>query len=340
MTSPIRVFLDRNDAAWTSQRYYVDSLAACFARDPRVRLVDRIDDADVAHVNYLNPLGRIIHGKENRRRHLRDLAAVVRNTAIPVVATEHGVEEFSNVEASMFLNATSTVQRFVDAAKRRIERSFARQLDAVIAISSMEARYLVEAGFDPTAVHHVPHGVDSTFLSDAGGDDGDYVLHVSKCSPHKNPRAILAVARRLDVEMKVVGLDWQQRYGDELAALDNVTVVGHVTDDELAALYSGAQVFYLPSTYEPFGLPILEAMACETPVVASRHSAAPDICEESIALVDPHDHDQHVAALTRLLEDDDLRRARGQAARRRAREFTWDRTAASTIEIYETLLSE
>jgi alpha-1,3-rhamnosyl/mannosyltransferase len=337
--TPLSVFLDANDAEWTSQRYYVDSLREEFRRHERVHVVDEPGDADVVHLNYLNPLGRIVHGKADRWRHLRDVAGVFAGFDAPVVLTEHGVEEFSDAGESMYIESNRALQKLADATKRQVSRVFATQVDAIIAISSMDRDYLVDAGFEPSSVHHVPHGVEARFLNARDGEVDDFVLHVSKCSPHKNPRGIIEVARRLDATLKIAGSGWQENHGAELSPIENVDVLGYVPEDELVDLYSSARAFYFPSTYEPFGLPILEAMACGTPVVSSVNSAAPDIDGDGITLVEPDDVDQHVAELERLLEDDELRESRARAAVESANSFTWTRTANSTAEVYEQLAS-
>lgn len=343
-TETLDVFLDRNDATWTSQRYYVESLAEQFRDDQRVRVVDDIGEADVVHLNYLNPLGRVIHGKNDRKQHLSDVVRTLRGNHVPVVVTEHGVEEFSDVGESMFIESNSALQSIADGTKRKASRLLASRVDAIISISSMDRRYLIEAGIDPESVHHVPHGVNEEFLNASSGTESDFVLHVSKYSPHKNPEALIQVARQLETTFKIVGKGWRDNYGkgthgDELAAIPNVDILGYVSKERLIELYTEAKLFYFPSIYEPFGLPILEAMACETPVVASRYSAGPDLCENSISLVDPEDFDSHRKAITRLLKNDQLRKSRGELAGKCANNFTWSSTASSTFDVYQQLVS-
>jgi len=164
------------------------------------------------------------------------------------------------------------------------------------------------------------------------------VLHVSKCSPHKNPEAILETARRIERPMVVVGGGWQDQYGSELSEIDSVDAKGFVEDSELKRLYAAASVFYFPSTYEPFGLPILEAMASRTPVVASVNSTARDFDSDGVQAVPPDEVDRHVELLEALLADSYDRERRAAAAQSFARDMTWERTAARTIDIYRGLL--
>jgi len=104
-------------------------------------------------------------------------------------------------------------------------------------------------------------------------------------------------------------------------------------------LYSGADVFILPSLYEGYGLPVIEAMACGTAVVCSNTSSLPEVVGDDAGLLfDPTDSDEIAVALARVLSDSALRaglQARGLA---RARQFTWQRTAALTLGAYETVM--
>jgi glycosyltransferase involved in cell wall biosynthesis len=114
-----------------------------------------------------------------------------------------------------------------------------------------------------------------------------------------------------------------------------VRFLGYVPDEDLPALYSGALLLAFPSLYEGFGLPVLEAMACGTPVLTSNVSATAEVADGAALLVDPRSVDALASALGRLLTDDALRadlRRRGLA---RAAEFSWERTARETLSVYE-----
>ncbi len=124
----------------------------------------------------------------------------------------------------------------------------------------------------------------------------------------------------------------------ELGLETFVRFAGFVQDDEQALWYSSATVFAFPSLYEGFGLPLLEAMACGTPVVASRASSLPEVVGDAGLLVDPSSSDELSAALRQILEDDDQRAALAAAGLARAQTFSWRRTAAETIQVYRDVL--
>jgi glycosyltransferase involved in cell wall biosynthesis len=116
-----------------------------------------------------------------------------------------------------------------------------------------------------------------------------------------------------------------------------VLPIGHVSDSALPAVYAAADLFVFPSLYEGFGLPVLEALACGTPVVCSNTAALPEVAGDAALTVDPLDVEALADAMERLLGDSALRgvlRARGL---QRAREYTWSRTAQETLLVYKNL---
>jgi glycosyltransferase involved in cell wall biosynthesis len=174
-----------------------------------------------------------------------------------------------------------------------------------------------------------------------------YLLFVGTIEPRKNLTRLLIAFESLYADGLVGGLvivgqrGWL--YDDFFARLEEspvrgaVLLPGYVPDDDLPAFYAGAQALVLPSVYEGFGLPVLEAMACGTPTVASNASSVPEIGGDAALYFDPSDVEAAVDVIRRLLRDGSLRdemRERGliQAAR-----FSWQRAAAETRAVYDTL---
>ncbi|MFL5845943.1 MAG: glycosyltransferase family 4 protein [Solirubrobacteraceae bacterium] len=197
----------------------------------------------------------------------------------------------------------------------------ARGAVAVITVSEFSARELWELlGVAATVV---PGGIDhERFVPGPAREERPYVLTVASRTARKNLGSLAETARRLaaeGVELLSVGGDRPQFAGEELPG----RALGPVPDDDLPALYAGAQAFVLPSLYEGFGLPVLEAMACGTPVVASDRTALPETCGGAALLVDPLDQGAIADAVLAAIGDEELR-TRGLA---RAAEFSWERTA-------------
>ncbi len=125
-------------------------------------------------------------------------------------------------------------------------------------------------------------------------------------------------------------------YGDTLQKIRaeaGVRFLGHVDEPTLAALYRSASVLAFPSLYEGFGLPLLEAMAAGLPAVIGRSGALPELADGAAVEVDPEEVESIAAGLEKLLSDPALRKKLAEAGRRRAAAFTWDKAAASTLEV-------
>ena len=172
-----------------------------------------------------------------------------------------------------------------------------------------------------------------------------YLLAVSALSPHKNlVRLINAYAvSSVRVPLLLAGAERadtpriRQTIADR-GLQHQVSLIGCVSDDDLAMLYSGCRAFVYPSLYEGFGLPVLEAMACGAAVVASRSSSIPEIVGDAALLVDPERTRSLAAALVRIDSDAPLRVGLRHRALIRAASFSWPRTAAATRDVYARVL--
>jgi glycosyltransferase involved in cell wall biosynthesis len=208
-------------------------------------------------------------------------------------------------------------------------RRVLRAADAVVAVSEFTRREVVElAGVPAERVRVVPNGVDPVFTPDGPRAEGDYVLAVGTLEPRKNLERAVDAAREVGVELRVVGArGW--------GGVDVDGWVGEIPDAELAALYRGARSVLYPSLYEGFGLPVLEAMACGTPVVTSLDTAMAEIAGDAAVLVDPLDVSAIAAG---ILAADARRDELARAGAERAREFTWQRSADAVVELWRELV--
>lgn len=178
-----------------------------------------------------------------------------------------------------------------------------------------------------------------------------YVLSLATLEPRKNLVHLLQCFHRLVREERLPGVrlvlagasGWKtdplfallEEHGDLRA---RVTLTGFVPDAELAALYSGARAFVYPSRYEGFGLPVLEAMQCGTPVITSDTTSLPEIAGDAGLLVSPIDAHALSEALVRVVTDDDLAADLGRRGRSRSALFSWDRTAEDSVRGYHRML--
>jgi glycosyltransferase involved in cell wall biosynthesis len=183
---------------------------------------------------------------------------------------------------------------------------------------------------DPARVEVIPYGVDSVFRSGSGGPHG-YLLAVGAVEARKDPLAALEAARRVGLPLVVAGPIRDERIAAELRA-GGARVVGYVRKEELAELYREAACLVFPSRFEGFGLPVLEAMASGTPVVARDDPAVREVAGDAAVLVGP---DALADGIERALDD----RARFVAAGlERAAAFSWREAARRTVAVYRELL--
>ncbi len=203
-----------------------------------------------------------------------------------------------------------------------------RAADAIVAVSRFSRDETIELAQVPAErIRVVPHGVDPVFTAAGPRADGDYVLAVATLEPRKNLGRAVDAAREAGVELRVVGArGWG---GVEVDGW-----VGEIPDAQLAALYRGAACALYPSLYEGFGLPVLEAMACGTPVVTSVGTAMEEVAGAAAVLVDPLDVSSIAAGVRDALSRREELAAAGLA---RAAEFTWGRAADAVVGLWSEL---
>lgn len=158
-----------------------------------------------------------------------------------------------------------------------------------------------------------------------------YFLFVGTVEPRKNVPALISAWRPLRDRAGLVIAGRHREDAPELHSEPGLTIAGEVSEQRLAELYSGAVALVYTSLYEGFGLPIVEAMQCGTPVIASRDEALVEVAGGAAIHAQPH---ELTGAMRALLDDASLRARYADAALLRGREFTWDRTARLTREVY------
>jgi glycosyltransferase involved in cell wall biosynthesis len=246
---------------------------------------------------------------------------------------------------------------------RHILPQMARRAERIIVPSFCTARDVVEhLGVSPERVRLVHYGPGNEFRRAADeewvagvlakyGLRRPFLLSVSRAYAHKNLAGLLRSFACLrgqghtHLQLALVGERY--RTGHALARLcrelkldKQVVFTGFVSNDELSALYSAAAVFAFPSLAEGWGLPVLEAMACGAPVVASNASALPEAVGEAGLLADAYDPESFAAALAKVMDDSVLQRTLSQKGLARARQFSWEASARGHLAVYQELTAE
>ena len=200
----------------------------------------------------------------------------------------------------------------------------------------------------------IPNAVSENFFlppTPTGGEvfarlgliDAPYLLLPGGLHFRKNAELVLAAwpeIRRLRPELKLVITSHNTpAYADRAKQLFSIIFTGFQDEDALVALYHGAQLVWFPSRYEGFGMPVVEAMACGAPVVCSTSSALPEIAGgAAAAMVSPDRIGEHVEVIVGLLGDGPARARAGELGRRRAQQFTWERSTELLLSAFSQLL--
>ncbi|NJN66355.1 MAG: glycosyltransferase family 4 protein [Chloroflexaceae bacterium] len=224
---------------------------------------------------------------------------------------------------------------------------------------------------DAAKIRVIPHGVAPHFrpvedpsrmaatlsrygMDRIGGIGANYLLYVGTVQPRKNLVHLIdsfaQVVRgagangggsgggRRDLHLVIAGKrGWMTAAIEQRAAEQDIAgrvhFVGYVDDADLPVLMSGALAFVFPSLYEGFGMPVLEAMACGTPVLTSTTTSLPEVAGDAALLVNPHDPQAIARGLTRLVDDEELRATLHTRGVERATLFTWERCARETLQV-------
>jgi glycosyltransferase involved in cell wall biosynthesis len=263
--------------------------------------------------------------------------------SLPTVVTVHDLTLVTHPE----WHEAAKVRYFGWALRRAVATA-----DRVLCVSAATARDLAEhLGVAAERVDVTPLGTDLVPASDEEvallrariGLDGPYLLGLGTLEPRKDlptlVRAFATLAAALPHTLVLAGLaGWGS---DELAeavaasgAAERIRLTGYVPEQDKAALLSGADLLVYPSRYEGFGLPVLEAMACGTPVVTTTGGSLPEVAGDAALLVPPGDPEQLAAAVLELLGDQAAWADQARRGRARAAAFTWERCADLTATAY------
>ena len=274
------------------------------------------------------PRAAVFHALNQRLPHRPPRRAVVTFHDLFVLTGEYSTPEFRRRFSQQARHAADHAERII-----AVSAFTASQVETLLGVE--EARIVVD-----------PPGVRP--LAPAPAATGEkIVLHVGAIQKRKNITRLVEAFERTAAGWRLV-LAGGGGYGaDEVLARiarsparDRIEVTGYVSSAALARWYGRASVFAFPSLDEGFGIPVLEAMAAGVPVLTSARSALPEVAGDAALLVIAERTDEIAAALETLLGDETLRAELAARGRKRAAEFTWERSAASTWSVYAGLAGQ
>jgi len=272
--------------------------------------------------------------------------------AVPVVLTIHDVSYQRHPRWYPYRR---------DWARRAFYRCSAHAATHVLTISGFSATEITAAYRIPMErITVTPLGADDAFAPAMSGGLRDlpssvsqpYLLHVGDLHERRNLAmlvdAVLEARRSLDKSCSALSLvlagvdrgvgDSLREIADRSGAANVVVQLGSVREEQLRALYAGAVALTYPSWYEGFGLPLVEAMKCGIPVIASNAASMPEVVGDAGILLDPADRQAWTTAIVDVAGSDRTRARLRSAGLRRSAEFTWERTATLTFGVYQRVL--
>jgi glycosyltransferase involved in cell wall biosynthesis len=266
------------------------------------------------------PLGLPLAARRLDVLHCTTFRAPLR-APVPVIATVHDLAVVRHPE--LF---TAWTRSYARTLLLPVLRAATR----VLAVSERTKRDVVELARVPAERVDVAYNAADTgvFAPEGAAADGDYVLAVGTLEPRKNLPRLIDATGRLGLELRIAGA---RGWGGVDVDASHVRWLGRPDDAELATLLRGALCLAYPSLWEGFGIPVLEAMLCGTPVVTSAGSAMEEVADGAAELVDPYDVGSIAAGIERALARRDELRAAGL---RRAAAFSWQATADAVAGAY------
>ena len=258
----------------------------------------------------------------------------------PMVATYHGIADPKTLFDSFGYTLEDT--------KRWLNR-LASDASIVIAISELVRDNLLEyVSFPQEKIRVVYSGVEERFLRPVDGGEKlrrlglegkRFFFYVGGMEQNKNLKRLLEAFSSLGMEdtwLAIAGEISAARKSElEAIAKSRVLFTGRISDDELMVFYRECLAYVLPTIYEGFGLPVLEAMACGAAVIVSKYTGIAEKVGEYVMQFDPLDTGQLLACLRRLSEDEPFRQSMKKRGPQKAAEFTWEKTAQQVIAVYE-----
>ena len=283
---------------------------------------------------------------------LAGAAVDVTHSPTPLILPSRHARSIVTICDLFFLDHPEATTREIRRDYAKLVRSHVNRADAIVAISHTTARDVMnKLDVAPERVHVIHAGLDERFLATHNSPNGNenYILTVATLEPRKNlPLLLEAVSvlkkRGWEGRLRIAGgfgLD-TPRVDDAIARLGLSGVVeklGYVDGATLPSLYRGARAVVMPSLWEGFGLPLLEAMASEVPLVASDIAVHHEVAGEAAVFAEPHDAIAFADAIEKLEGDEALRAKLVASGRERVSRFSWDASAQKALELYRKLVA-
>jgi glycosyltransferase involved in cell wall biosynthesis len=284
------------------------------------------------------------------------------DSRFPLIKNSKLVVTIHDIAFMLFPKYTSN-DNFVRNQLTKYVVNAARLADGIITVSNNSKKDIIEVlGVPETKITVTYEAADTIFrltnkskcsekIKQKYGFDDEYILCVSTLEPRKNISGLIkafSIAKKSkNFDFKLVIVGGKSWYYEELAKLavystldKDVIFMGYVPEDDLPLLYNCARLFVFPSFYEGFGLPLLEAMGCGLPIVASDNSSIPEVVGDAGVLVDAENTEQIAETIYQVSTDESHLQDLRLKGLKRAKTFSWENTAKKTLQVYNEVYSQ
>lgn len=351
-SSKLKIFVDakplKTGHAVRGVGTYTRNLELELRKRKDIRLVGQREHADTVHYPYFDLFF-------NTLKPARDKPTVVTiYDVIPLIYPKHyppGIRGKLNfLKQKRALRSVDAVTTISETSKKDIVRflDVPQEKVHVIHLAPAKAFRKLEIGRAGTPLH----GGVQLEITKRYDLPRRFVLYVGDVNYNKNLSALAAACKKIDTPLVVIGkqateenIDWShpenkqfREFIEEYRGDPLVRRIGFVPEEDLVKIYNLATVYCQPSFYEGFGLPVLEAMACGTPVVAAKTQALVEIAEGRAIFANPKVTSDIASGLVSVLENSELQRELGRKGLERVKRFSWTKTADETIQVYQKVV--
>lgn len=273
----------------------------------------------------------------------------VAHSPTPLVIPSRKARKVTTVHDLYFFTHPEHAVREMKADYPRMVKKHCLRSDAIIAVSDYTKKQLIEVLEVPSSrIYTIKHGTDPFFLERASDSQvtevrkklkipGPYLLFVGTREPRKNLDMLLRAFRNLGEDLFLV-IAGSEGWGlEQIDFPERVLLTGYLSKSDLRALYQQAVAVVFPSIEEGFGFPLLEGMASEVPVIASRIPAFQEVCNNSCLYFDANDEQELTEQIRSVVHSDELRGNLIAKGRERIKKFSWRDSAQKTLDLYMSL---
>lgn len=259
----------------------------------------------------------------------------------PLVATVHGASNFSMPHHYTYKGWKQQLKGYGVNWKRKWYWQFFRNnIEGIITVSEFAKREIIEElHLDSSKIQAIYHGLNKEIFYPISNSKRDFLLHVSVFQPVKNISTLLAAYQQLDKDYRLPLLLIVPDYPDKIE-IEGVTLISEaLPQQEIAKYMQDAKAFILPSYRESFGLPLIEAMACGTPVITSKGSACEEIAKDDGILCDPYQSSEWRDAMDNIMKDPKLWELLNKKSLERAEQFSWEKCAQEHYIYFQKMIA-